>query len=372
VGRYTYATAIAAPISILFGLGLRNVIATDMAREYSFTAYHKIRSVSPFLAAITAIVGALIIPQSLAVAVTCAAIMIAKYAELQIDLAQGVRYRDGCISSASRSMVVKSFLGILFFFVVYYFYRSLDFAILAMAGGWLATYIFLDRKVILNEMDGDSKTESVLPLVKTCVPLGVALALMSMITNIPRIFLEEVGGSEALGVFALLAYLVTAGGLVFNSIGQVLSPILAGLLRGPKGVEKFLLVYVGALISIVILAVISFGISEAVGQDILSLLYGSKSAAHLQPHLWKIIIIAGLVYAVTVTNSGINAIRSFGSYLPATVVIAVIAVILSWQIIRGDSPSEVYVVWGIIALSQFIASLIIIFWGLTREANVVK
>ena len=60
-------------------------------------------------------------------------------------------------------------------------------------------------------------------------PLGVVMALDSLNVNVPRYILEHKLGPAELGIFASLAYLVTAMGLIAMALGQSVCARMARL-----------------------------------------------------------------------------------------------------------------------------------------------
>jgi O-antigen/teichoic acid export membrane protein len=59
------------------------------------------------------------------------------------------------------------------------------------------------------------------------LPLGMALAMVTLNNAVPRLFLERSGALQQLGAFSALTTLTIPGALVVGAVGQVMSPRLA-------------------------------------------------------------------------------------------------------------------------------------------------
>jgi O-antigen/teichoic acid export membrane protein len=133
--------------------------------------------------------------------------------------------------------------------------------------------------------------------------------LISLNLNVPRYFVEHLLGQTALGHYAALAYFVSMGGLVLNSVGQALSPRLAERAAARDRRGFFMLQARFALIAVGI-GTAGLGGSLVAGRPLLRLIYGAEYAEHVDVLVW--LFVAGAVsYLVTVLDYGMMARRLF-------------------------------------------------------------
>src|SRR5690606_6992523 len=71
-------------------------------------------------------------------------------------------------------------------------------------------------------------------IVRIGLPLGIAVMLISLQTNIPRYFLEYYSNVELVVVYTILYYFIVIGGILINSVCQYLSPSFSELYRDLK------------------------------------------------------------------------------------------------------------------------------------------
>ena len=143
----------------------------------------------------------------------------------------------------SISMILKSFLSFLGVAAGLFLGKSLLWGVIGLAAAWgftLVTYdLFVGKKLIalgkpLAAVEKRDKWlrplwnwNQIFHLAWISLPLGIATSMISLNLNIPRYFLERSFGEHNLGIFAALAYPLTAGTLVINALGQSASPRLA-------------------------------------------------------------------------------------------------------------------------------------------------
>jgi O-antigen/teichoic acid export membrane protein len=140
-------------------------------------------------------------------------------------------------------------------------------------------------------------------------PLGVSVTVYSFSTNIPKYVLDAYHGSDALGIFAPMAYLILAGGLIVNAMGQAATPRLAArFVNGnTRGFNRLLAKLLAAGL---LLGVTGLLIASLFGKQILTILYSGEFAAHSDVLVW--VILAGAFgFIASLLGYGIAATRQF-------------------------------------------------------------
>ena len=152
-------------------------------------------------------------------------------------------------------------------------------------------------------------------------PLGLVMMLMSLNHNIPRYFIAHQFGQADLGVFAALAYILTASMMAVNTLGQAASARLARSIADKNRpatislIGKLLLV--GAVVSTIGIAVAIFA-----GETLLALIYRPEYAAHADV-LVAIMVAAAISNLASLLGYCMTAARAFRIQLPLFIAVGV-------------------------------------------------
>ena len=157
------------------------------------------------------------------------------------------------------------------------------------------------------------------------------MLLISLQTNIPRYFIEHFQKEAAVGIFAALAYVLAAGTVVTDAVGQSITPRLARLYRrndrsGFRRILSLLASFgaVGGVIAIVL--------SVAFGRQILALLYKPEYAKHIDVFL-LLMASAAPTYIASFFGYAMTAAKLFWIQLPLSAVSVLSVAILCWLLI---------------------------------------
>jgi O-antigen/teichoic acid export membrane protein len=157
------------------------------------------------------------------------------------------------------------------------------------------------------------------------VPMGVATLLNSLLTNIPRYFIERFNGERELGVFAAMAYVMVLGVRVIAALGEPAIPRLARLYASQDMKSYKQLLYKLLLIGFAVGA-IGIGAALTVGKEILTMLYKPEYAERQDVFVW-LMVASGIYYLVILLQNSLTAARSF-NVQPAMMLTAVVILLL--------------------------------------------
>jgi O-antigen/teichoic acid export membrane protein len=135
------------------------------------------------------------------------------------------------------------------------------------------------------------------------------MMLISLNTNLPRYFIERYAGPRALGFFAAIAYLMVAGALVTNALGQAAVARLAGYYAAAK-TQAFRALLLRLCGIAGIQGAAGALIAAVAGKHILRLLYQSDYAAYSNVFFY-LMIAAGIGYMASIMGYGMTAARLF-------------------------------------------------------------
>lgn len=326
VGKFSLALAITAPVILFSNLGLRSVQATDASEVYKFGHYLSLRLVTTGVAFLTiaGIVTVMRYPRDTSLVIL--SVGLAKSFESISDVIYGLLQQHERMDKISLSMIMKGLLSFLGVAAGLFLGNNLFWGVIGLVAAWgltLVTYDLPVGKKIMVEFEGVSPTvdghnnrfqplwnwDQIFRLVRLTLPLGITAILISLNLNIPRYFLESSFGENSLGIFAALAYPVTAERFVINAIGQSASPQLAKYFEYGN-VRKFTnllltLSSIGFLIGLAGIILVLF-----FGQYLLGMIYQAEYANYGQEFLWMALV-AGVELTFSFMGYGMTAAHYF-------------------------------------------------------------
>lgn len=340
VGQFALGLAVTAPIMMLTNLQLRAVQATDARKEYQFGDYLGLRLISTVLALLIIIGIVLITGYRLETALVVLVVGLAKAFESVSDVFYGLLQQHERMDRIAQSMMIKGFLSLTTLGIIVYLTGSVLWGALGLALAWALILIGYDvRSGALMLRFGSS--QHVLPtalyprweihtlarLSRLALPLGIAMMLISLNTNIPRYFIERRLGEYELGIFAALAYLMVAGNTVIAALGQSASPRLAKHYAADNFSAFYTLLF--KLICLgMLLGAIGTLVALVAGREILTLLYRPEYAKFWNIFLW-LVIASGIGYVSSFLGYGITATRMFHYFIVPYAIVTMINLGLS-------------------------------------------
>lgn len=329
VGTFALAVGITTPAFMLFNLNLRAIQATDARGRYSFGTIWAVRTMTSVLALIGISIYSLATVSDRELAVVVALVALARFFESLTDAIHGRLQRAERLAWIARSLALRGLLGFLLVTTVYWATRSLPAAALGMAGGSLLPLLASDLRALRRVNDAGSSPVSLRPrpvraefgpLLRSALPLGGTMMLISLNTNIPRYFLEAYAGRAVVGMFAAVTQLVAVGNLAISALAQASSPRLArAASSGNFGEFKKLTIMLYGLVSFTAIA----GLTTAVvfGETILTSVFRPEYS-EAASSLILLSVAGGLSFAGSVAGYALTALGVHGRQLPLFLLIS--------------------------------------------------
>jgi O-antigen/teichoic acid export membrane protein len=323
VGVFALGTAVTAPVFIFSTLKLRSIQATDARGEFTFPHYFTLRLLTTGAALLVVIAIVFVSGYGREQRLVIFAVALAKAVETVSDVLFGALQQRERMGWISLSMIAKGVLSLVVVGGVVALSGSIVAAAMALAVSWGVVFALVDlpagRKVLAES--GTSGRIAITPdsavlgrLLRLALPLGVVITLGSLAVNIPRYFVEHHLGARALGIYSAISYVMVAGGMVINALGQSAAPRLArNFAAGDGRAFRRLLVrlcLLGASIGSAGLLVVLVA-----GRPLLTLLYRPEYAEQTSLFVW---LMAGqaLNYTYVFLGTGVNAMRNYRIQLP--------------------------------------------------------
>lgn len=379
VGEFALGLAVTAPIVLFANLGLRAFQATDAERRYDFSDYLGLRILTTVLAFATVLVVVLVSGYGGEVALVIILVGLAKCFEAISDIYYGLLQQRERMDRISKSMMMRGLLSLAALGAAMYFTGSVLWGVAAMAGAWALILFSYDlrsgARVIGSRFQSGSSgsrpgwdAARLKSLTLTTLPLGGAVVMISLNTNIPRYLIENYLTTRDLGIFAALAYPAAAGATVMGALGQSASPRLARhYAEGDAPAFRALLVKLLGLGA-------AFGVAGIIvaalaGKDILKLFYTPEYAEYSGVFL-LLMGAAGISYVASFVGFAMIAARRIRTQIPlfGCVILVTTVTCLVFVPSLGLLGIAVGVTAGV--LFQLVAGVSVIFYALaamTRE-----
>ena len=332
LGQYALAVALTTPLVMLSHLNLRAVLATDVKGRQPFGDYVAVRLGVSGLSLVGIAILALLSGHSGSLAAVILVTGLAQSSETVSDIYYGAMQRRDEMALIGRSMMARGLVSVCAFGVVLYVLRDLVWALTAVAAVRVALLLAYDRpRGAAGENPARSGLGAELSILRTAIPLGVMLLLVSLNTNLPRYAIERYLGVGELGAFAAVASFMTVGSTVVNALGQAATPRLAHhFSRRETG--HFLKLTFRLAASVCALGVAGAAVAAAFGETILGVVYRPEYARH--GGLLVAVMGAAIPgYVAIALGYAITAARAFDAQAPLFCLVAASCGSASWLLV---------------------------------------
>ncbi len=374
VGKFTLGLAITAPVIMFTNLQLRTVQATDAKRQYLFSDYLGLRLLGTSLGLV--VIAAITFMSGYAWETSLIILLVglAKAFESISDVFYGLIQQHERMDRMAISLMIKGPLSLLLLGMGIYISGNLVWGVLGLIFAWATVLLGYDIRsgiyILSSNSSQGSKLqprwhlETLWKLVWLALPMGFVMMLISLNTDIPRYIIAGHLGERELGIFAAIAYLMVAGNMIVNALGQSASPRLAKYYAaGNGGAFRALLV---KLVGIgAVLGGIAIFLAMVAGRQILTLVYRPEYAQQVNLFVW-LMVAAGIGYVASFLGYGMTAARYFRIQMPLfTAVTATSAIACLYLIpIRGLQGGAIALILA--AIVQLGFSLGVIFHALRK------
>jgi O-antigen/teichoic acid export membrane protein len=332
LGQYALAVALTTPLVMLAHLNLRAVLATDVDGRRPFGDYLAVRLGVSGLSLVGIAILALLSGHSGSLAAVILMTGLAQSSETVSDIYYGAMQRREEMDLIARSMIARGLVSVCAFGLTLYVLRDLVWALAAMAAGRVALLLLYDRpRGAAGEILARSGMGAEVAILRTAMPLGVILLLVSLNTNLPRYAIESYLGVGQLGAFAAVVSFVTVGSTAVNALGQAATPRLARHFSRRES-RHFLTLTFQLAASVCALGVAGVAVSAAFGAAILSIVYRPEFAIH-GGLLVAVMGSAIPAYVAIALGYAITATRAFDAQVPLFCVVAASCGGASWLLV---------------------------------------
>jgi len=317
VGLYALGLSITAPVMILLNLNLRSAQATDARREFTFADYLGLRLASTTIA-FAIILGISVAGYGPTISIIIGLVALAKTIEAISDIFYGLMQQHERMDLVATSMILKGVLSLGAFSAGIWWTKGIQGGILGTIAAWLLILLSYDIPQSVAKLRDAKTNESLWPewnfrvikrLIILAIPLGFSAMLVSLVSNVPRYFLERFQGVEQLGVFAAMVYIMQAGNVVVSAAAQSGSPRLAKL-YATHDRAGFIALTLKLLSIAALLGGVGILAAAIAGPDILTVLYSPEYARDTGAFL-LVMVASGLSYVASILGYSLTAAWQF-------------------------------------------------------------
>jgi O-antigen/teichoic acid export membrane protein len=336
VGQYALGLAITAPVFMFTNLQLRGVQATDARHEYQFSDYFTLRCLSTLVGILAICVIVSLSHYDHTTKLVLLLVTSAKAFESFSDVIAGHLQKIERLDQAARALMIRGITSVVMFAVLFWLTRSLVIATLAQTVAWLTTILLYDFRVTTRLLGPvrlfvRCSPATLKSLVKVSWPLGLVMMLNSLNTNVPRYILENRLGVAELGIFASLAYMLTAMNLIILALGQSVSARLARFFA-EGDTRQFKLLMHKLIVFSVCFGISGVFLAVVAGRQILTFVYRAQYASH-QDLLIVMVIDAAIMAIGSFLGFGMTAARRFRPQMPITAMTMIVSAALTLALI---------------------------------------
>lgn len=334
VGEFTLGLAVTAPLVFIFDFQLRSVLATDTKDEFSFRHYLTLKGASSLIALIVLVIIILIGGYRGQAALVIFLVGVAKLIESMIELYYGLYQKHERMDMIAKSLVMRGGISLLIIAILIMITNNLLIATIGFALSWLFILIVLEvprARQMITQNPSVFHLQTVKKLFLTSLPLGIVLMMISLYTNIPRYVIEHVMGTEEVGYFSAIFYIVTAGNIVVNAIAQTISPRLANYFSHHE-YSKFANLLTKFVFLGFIYGLVGILLTILIGKQVLGIFYTQDYVGYHK--LFILLMITGmLMYAGSFLGFALTAMRKFRIQPILSIIWVVSTIILSLVLI---------------------------------------
>lgn len=321
LGQFALALALTAPVIMFSNLGLRIMVAMDVAERYPFGVYFSVRLL--MLAGSLGLIGGGVMLSNYRLEFCVIVLMVAvsKAFESVSDLLIGVMQRAHRMDRVAFSFITKGAASMAAMWLGMLLTDDLLWATVLLVFSWGLSLLVFDvptaracliawhntRWTLKPIWDAASVREVAL----CAFPLGLSTLLGSAIVYLPRYIVGEQYGDRDLGYFAAMTFIPIVGARICQSFHDAAIPRLSKHYENREARS-----YVRLNIAMALFGATVGGIgvlmSFTVGAEILSFLYEPEYSQRMDVFHW-LMISAGLGYVAALLEGGVLAGKRFGA-----------------------------------------------------------
>ena len=333
-GLLSTAATVANMFIGLAGFGMRNFQVSDLSGEYSDTAYEVSRYITVGISFLLGLVYSLVTGYR-EVQLWCIIIfLLYKLTEPMTDVWHGVLQKAERMDIIGIAYAIRGILSVAVFSAGMLITKNLVVSlILLTVSALLLSYFYDLRKTNEVFQRGSANPRKLAALLFTCLPLAVHTFLNGVSTNLPKIYLERLLGTEQMGIYNL----VNSPVLILQvGIAYLFAPFITHFTRCLEEKDKKGFIHLAAVVCGIVLAAGALGLlgCAVFGKMGLTILYHDQKVTEAAGLLYPMVICV-VFSCFSVLLCMLNTVlRSMAGLIISNVAEILVAVLISSPLIR--------------------------------------
>lgn len=333
-GNFTLAVSVNNIFYSIAMFGIRNYQVSDVTNKYSNGAYTQSRMISCIGSFLLCFCYSLIISYSTEQRICIAIYCIFKMTEAFYDVFAGMCQKAWRMDYIGKSWLIRGIVTFAGFVLTLMITKNLPVSLAVMAAVSLLMIFVYDipRTSKLTEIHIKGETKNGISLMKECFPLLCYMILSTLIPTIPRLFLERIEGSYALGIYGSVSAPTT---IVQMGASYVFNPFMTLFAEQYEAgnIKGFMNTLRKCAFWLAVISVVSLIGGKILGYWGLNLLYGAEVAEYVD--LLEPLILCTIFTAFAWLLCGLlTVVRDFKGLILSNLIPAIVSFLASSLLIQ--------------------------------------
>lgn len=327
-GVFAISMSIGSTLLSLSHFSMRNFQVSDVKPEFSNSCYLQSRHITCAASLLVCIAVIALGGYDIYESASILTYMVFRLTEAYADVYQGILQKNGHLDIVGVSFIVKAVVEPVAFIGALVVSKDLIVAIFALAIASGLVVFGFDRKKAFQYSDG-WKYGYGLPvwrLLRKSAPYAVYGFLIAALGQYPRLVVDELLGSNALGSYASIAMPVA---IIQSCANFIIVPIITplALLFERGDTKQFSLLVMKVACAILALAVVAYPVAMWIGPFAMELMFGAEILPYVG--LFPLLVVCGIVTAFVWFLAGVLTVLRQQGCLIVSVSFAMAAVVVS-------------------------------------------
>lgn len=335
VGEYGLGLALTAPIVLFFNFRLRTLLVTSF--DGNFNVFKSLRNILDILSIIFIAVIALLIYKPYFILIILIGLI--KLLDLKSELYYSLPHYFNNLVVPAKLIIYKSILLSLVFLSTMLISKDLTITLFIQATIQLIFLVY-ESKICLNFIDEEKTSFNNEPVIfKTLITSGIVLGFVQLIvslnSNIPRLFIENILDVSKLADYSILAYIFTIGNVFISAVVNNILPRLRVLkINGNLDLLKRL-IFLKIPTLVLTISLIVVPVVYMFGIELISFIYGKEYYNENNKLVLTVLFIALLIngYSAIIDNTLI-VFELMNKQIYISIIVLAVTLILSYYLIN--------------------------------------
>lgn len=206
-GIFSLALSVSSVVFAFAIYGVRGYQVSDVTRKHSDKSYIFARIITCLLSISGCLVYLILARYSLYTTLCIVAYLLFKISEAYVDVYHGIIQRGMRMDFIGKSFILRGVISNFLFIISVILTKNLLISIGILAVSSFVLIFLYDRSKVkmFYEKTNNTSIKEVVRLLIECLPLAIYTLLSNLVMSVPRISLENIRGSEILGIYASVA-----------------------------------------------------------------------------------------------------------------------------------------------------------------------